>query len=58
MSADQVRAAVDQRFAAVAVDAVAGNEFVIFSKPELGRLSAADTDKVWDLFAARSARTA
>ena len=28
----------------------AGNEFVIFSKPELGRLSAEDTDKVWDLF--------
>lgn len=50
MSADQVRAAVDQRFAAAATEP-AGNEFVIFSKPELGRLSAEDTDKVWDLFA-------
>ena len=27
------------------------NEFVIFSKPELGRLTGDDLDKVWDLFA-------
>ena len=50
MSAADVRAAVDQRFPAAA-DAPAGNEFVIFSKPELGRLTGADLDKVWDLFA-------
>ena len=29
----------------------AGNEFVIFSKPELGRLNSADLAAVWDLFA-------
>ena len=51
MSADQVREAVDQRFGGVS-EQPTGNEFVIFSKPELGRLSAEDTDKVWDLFAA------
>ena len=50
MSADQVRAAVDQRFSGVSEEPT-GNEFVIFSKPELGRLSAEDTDQVWDLFA-------
>ncbi len=50
MSADQVRGAVDQRLGGDDT-APAGNEFVIFSKPELGRLSPADTDKVWDLFA-------
>ena len=32
--------------------APASNEFVIFSKPELGRLGDDDTDKVWDLFSA------
>lgn len=50
MSAAEVRAAVDQRFAGTG-DGPAGNEFVIFSKPELGRLNGADLDKVWDLFA-------
>ena len=51
MSAAEVRQAVDQRIARSG-DAPTGNEFVIFSKPELGRLSGADLDKVWDLFAA------
>lgn len=49
MTAEQVRAAVDQRLGG-AETAPEGNEFVIFSKPELGRLSSEDTDKVWDLF--------
>jgi hypothetical protein len=58
MSAEAVQAAVSERFpqAATAADAgsaaePAANEFVIFSKPELGRLSDEDTAKVWDLFA-------
>lgn len=50
MSAADVRAAVDQRFPG-AEEAPAGNEFVIFSKPELGRLTGPHLDKVWDLFA-------
>lgn len=50
MSAADVRAAVDHRFAGSG-EAPAGNEFVIFSKPELGRLAGADLDRVWDLFA-------
>lgn len=50
MSAADVRAAVDQRFADDG-DPPDGNEFVIFSKPELGRLTGAELDKVWDLFA-------
>jgi hypothetical protein len=50
MNADVVRETVDQRFPG-ADRAPAGNEFVIFSKPELGRLSAEDTARVWDLFA-------
>lgn len=48
MSAAEVRAAVDQRFPG-SDDAPASNEFVIFSKPELGRLTGADLEKVWDL---------
>lgn len=48
MSAAEVRAAVDQRFPG-SEGAPAGNEFVIFSKPELGRLAGADLAKVWDL---------
>ena len=58
MSAEAVQAAVSERFpqAATATDAgsaaePAANEFVIFSKPELGRLGDDDTAKVWDLFA-------
>src|SRR5688572_15998121 len=58
MSAEAVQAAVSERFpqAATATDAGSAaepgaNEFVIFSKPELGRLSEEDTAKVWDLFA-------
>jgi nucleoside diphosphate kinase len=50
MSAADVRAAVDQRFPGSGA-APASNEFVIFSKPEVGRLSGADLDKVWDLLA-------
>ena len=50
MTADDVRTAVAQRFRGS--DAAPGNnEFVIFSKPELGRLTGDDLDKVWDLFA-------
>ena len=49
MSADDVRLAVAARFPGdTAVPA--GNEFVIFSKPELGRLTGTDLDRVWDLF--------
>lgn len=51
MSATEVRAAVDGRLAPSAVTSPAGNEFVIFSKPELGRLSDAHLAAVWDLFA-------
>lgn len=48
MSATDVRAAIDQRFAGSS-GAPTGNEFVIFTKPELGRLSDADLGRVWDL---------
>ncbi|GAA3614122.1 hypothetical protein [Microlunatus ginsengisoli] len=50
MTAEDVRAAVAARFPGSDASP-AGNEFVIFSKPELGRLTGADLDKVWDLFA-------
>ncbi|HEU5486155.1 MAG TPA: hypothetical protein VFU98_14695, partial [Microlunatus sp.] len=50
MSAADVRAAVDQRFPGSA-EPPTGNEFVLFSKPELGRLTGAELDRVWDLFA-------
>ena len=52
MSAASVQGAVTERFGSVdeRSEAPSGNEFVIFSKPELGRL---DDDRlaVWDLFA-------
>ncbi|MDN5762326.1 MAG: nucleoside-diphosphate kinase [Microlunatus sp.] len=48
MSAELVRAAVDRRFPGTN-DVPAGNEFVIFSKPELGRLTGDDLERVWDL---------
>ena len=52
MSAEAVQAAVSERFPQAATAAEpSANEFVIFSKPELGRLSEEDTAKVWDLFA-------
>lgn len=50
MSAADVRAAVDQRFGGDG-SSPTDNEFVVFSKPELGRLTGADLDRVWDLFA-------
>jgi hypothetical protein len=50
MNADVLRDTVHDRLP-TSGDAPAGNEFVIFSKPELGRLSGEDTEKVWDLFA-------
>lgn len=48
-----VRAALEARFPdafSATAAAAADNEFVIFSKPELGRLSGADLEAVWDLF--------
>jgi hypothetical protein len=58
MGADAVAAAVSERFPEAATAAQAGSapessgaEFVIFSKPELGRLSSSDLAAVWDLFA-------
>ena len=53
MSAEAVRAAVSDRFAASGDGSVpeSDNEFVIFSKPELGRLVGSDLGRVWDLFA-------
>lgn len=54
MTASDVRAAVAQRFPETDA-APAGNEFVLFSKPELGRLGSADLASVWDLFARRLA---
>jgi hypothetical protein len=59
MSAEAVRAAVSERFPDAAVDGAgsesmlepATNEFVIFSKPELGRLDERDRAALWDLFA-------
>lgn len=50
MSAAEVRAAVDRRFGEIASPRT-GNEFVVFSKPELGRLTGTELDRVWDLFA-------
>jgi hypothetical protein len=58
MGAEAVAVAVSERFLQAATVAQAGAgvepagaEFVIFSKPELGRLSTADMATVWDLFA-------
>ncbi len=50
MTADDVRTAVARRFPGSEATP-AGNEFVIFSKPELGRLTGDDLARVWDLFA-------
>ena len=50
MSAAEVRTAVADRFPGADAHPQ-GNEFVVFSKPELGRLSGADLDAVWNLFA-------
>ena len=55
MNAEAVRTAVTERFPQPADAQPVGagaNEFVIFSKPELGRLAADDLAAVWDLFAA------
>lgn len=49
MSAEDVQAAVDQRFGVTSDTAPKGNEFVVFSKPELGRLTGENLDRVWDL---------
>ena len=55
MGAEAVAAAVSERFPEAATQAgsapeSAGGEFVIFSKPELGRLTSPDLAAVWDLF--------
>ncbi len=50
MSAASVEAAVTKRFGSGTGDPT-GNEFVIFSKPELGRLEDDHLSRVWDLFA-------
>jgi hypothetical protein len=55
MSAAEVRTVVDERFPG-RDDAVAAHEFVVFSKPELGRLRGAELAAVWDLFAELLAR--
>lgn len=55
MSAETVQAAVAERFPTGDAP-IGGNEFVIFSKPELGRLGDADLAAVWDLFAAAFAQ--
>ena len=50
---DPVQPALEARFPAAfdaTAPAPAENEFVVFSKPELGRLRGADLDAVWDLF--------
>ena len=59
MGAEAVAAAVSERFPQAASAAQAGprpeptgGEFVVFSKPELGRLNRSDLAAVWDLFAA------
>ncbi|HEY5821702.1 MAG TPA: hypothetical protein VIT20_06990 [Propionibacteriaceae bacterium] len=52
---DAVHTALESRFPealALTTALPSANEFVIFSKPELGRLTGADLDAVWDLFAA------
>lgn len=58
MSVEAVQAAVSQRFPDAATASSAGgsvepadNQFVIFSKPELGRLEGDHLDAAWDLFA-------
>lgn len=51
MGASEVRAAVDERFRTGTAGSPAGNEFVVFSKPELGRLTGEDLAAVWNLFA-------
>jgi hypothetical protein len=60
MSAEAVRATVFDRFAASGDGSVpeSDNEFVIFSKPELGRLVGSDLGRVWDLFAGKLAEHA
>lgn len=50
MTAADVQTVVDQRLPAVE-QSPTGNEFVVFSKPELGRLGAEELARVWDLFA-------
>ncbi len=50
MSAASVQAAVAERFG-TGTGEPSGNEFVIFSKPELGRLDEERLAAVWDLFA-------
>jgi len=52
-TADAIQTVLEARFPAAfagAAAASAANEFVIFSKPELGRLQGADLEAVWDLF--------
>jgi len=56
MSLEAVQTVVSKRFPAASPGdgdqaSPAANEFVIFSKPELGRLGDADLAAVWDLFA-------
>lgn len=51
MPADRVRAAVTARFPAGQAADPTGNEFVIFTKPELGRLEDDALTAVWDLLA-------
>ena len=58
MGAEAVAAAVSERFPEAAMATrvgaapePAGSEFVIFSKPELGRLDRGELAAVWDLFA-------
>ena len=52
-TSDPVRTALEARFPDAFGSTTAppaDNEFVIFSKPELGRLEGPDLDAVWDLF--------
>ena len=53
MSAASVQGAVTERFGSgnERSEAPSGNEFVIFSKPELGRLDEERLAVIWDLFA-------
>ena len=51
MSSDQLRAAVAVRFPSGDGPDPSGNEFVVFSKPELGLLGENDLAAVWDLLA-------
>ena len=51
MSAASGQGAVAERFGDGDTEAASGNEFVIFSKPELGRLDDDRLGVVWDLFA-------